>query len=420
MKKLFLFASLSLCIFVSPATASDYYTQTRLNTLYDQTGESTSTLKVTLRNLTSQNYPSSFKVNIHGDKIEFLKAQDDYGDLNYFYNYQPTGINSIEVKFNRRMVGKDVLTHLNFTFKNPKAERTENTWVVFFPKIALAEPGDYQYSLSIPKSFGRLIAAETIPEIKNKSPTEDLYLLKGQNLPTSNRLIFGDSYPYKFTLNFSHTNQVTLPKDTSSQKIYITAIIPSPSEVVLSNNSWLAKYQKNQDKITVHGFAIYFNANDKMTNDNLVEFESHPYQYLPAKTINISLSPPKYFWPLIDNKLTLNIKNPNFQALYNVTLNLSATGMLVSSNPTISAIPPAGSINLPIKLQLHNLFTSKSLTISTPGLKFSYNPTKNSLLFYYLIYCVFLSFILIITVYFAHLTWRLFLQRQKQKNNLRW
>ena len=104
---------------IALAETSDYYTQTRLNTLYNQTGESLSTLKITLRNLTSKNFPSSLKVYINGPKVNFLTVKDDYGDLNYLYSYEPTGINTLEVKFNRRMVGKDVLTHLNLTYKNP-------------------------------------------------------------------------------------------------------------------------------------------------------------------------------------------------------------------------------------------------------------------------------------------------------------
>jgi len=425
--------TLSFCLYLPvSAQTSDYYTQTSLNTLYNQSGESLSTLKISLRNLTSKNYPVSLKVSIHGDPIDLLTARDDFGDVNYVYNYEPTDINTVEVKFNRSMVGKDILTHLNLTFKNPKANRSENTWVVFFPKISIDPPGDYRYQLNIPKSFGRLIAAETLPEIQHKSVDEDIYILKGQNLPISTRLIFGDSYPYKFTLTYPNSYQIILPKDSESQKIYITNISPEAKNIFQENGLWLADYSVAQEKIIVTGYVVFFKPDSSLDIADLPGFitpqisdlSPHPYQYLPTKTVNISLLPPKYFWPFIDNTISLQIKNPNFQALYNIALDFKAEGMQIISplNPSITVLPPAGNISLPIRINFgyQSLFSPKSLHISTQDLQFSYNPSRSSLVFYYLVFSALLSFILIFTLYFAILSWRLFLRKQGRSSHLHW
>ncbi len=396
---------------------NDYFIQTRLSSIFDQTGDSTSTLKLTLRNLSSKNFPTSLTVNVHGDKIDLVSAKDDYGDVNFISNFRPVGINAITANFNRRLVGKDMVSHLTLVYKNPKALRQDNTWVIIYPKISLNSPGDFSYQLSVPNSFGRLVAAETLPNAKSVSTDTTLYTISGKQLESSSRLIFGDSYPYEFHLQFENTSEIILPKDTESQKIYIAKINPSPNQVVLQNSDWIAKYNDPQAKVSVSGYAVYFNSNEKMTNDNMVKFEAHPYQYLPAKNIHISLTPPKYFFPFVSNQLDFHITNPNFQALYNVNLSLNPTGLSVfPPSPLITAIPPSGTVSLPIsvKLGLDTLFTTKSLQISTQDLNFSYNPPKDALIFYYLFYSVLISFIFIFALILTRHAWRVFFLRRRR------
>jgi len=429
MRQLLFYLFFSLCFIflsLSPVFAQNtsYYSQTRLSTQYDNAGQSQSRLQISLRNLTSANYPSSLTILIYGDKIKLLSAKDDYGDLNYIHNFQPIGINSIDLKFNRRMVGKNVITHLTLVYQNPPAQRSENTWQVFFPKIDTSSPGDFTYQLSIPSSFGRLIATEIMPQINVKSDQESIYSIKGTSLNFPARLIFGDSYPFTFNLSYPAADRIVLPKDTSTQKIYITNISPTPVNLQLQDNSWVALFSQKDQPINITGYAVFFQKDSQLdipklagyTSPQIDVFTPHPYQYLPSKSVSVSISQSQIIWPFINNAFTITVQNPNFQALYNISLNLSGEGLhiLSPSTPTISTLPPMGKIALPVNfsLDLKTLFYSHQLNILISGTQFSYNLSRSSLIIYYIVCCALISFIFLITVYSAIRLWHLYLQRR--------
>lgn len=125
---------------------------------------------------------------------------------------------------------------------------------VYVPSLAdVGSDENYTVSVSAPQSFGRLFSTGVAPELNGTDGERVRYsFARATDLKRALTLIFGESTVYQVNFNYplqndmgqSRTMTITLPPDTSAQKVFIRSLEPKPSSTRLdADGNILADYQ---------------------------------------------------------------------------------------------------------------------------------------------------------------------------------
>ncbi|MDP3758650.1 MAG: hypothetical protein Q8Q86_02930, partial [Candidatus Daviesbacteria bacterium] len=249
---------LALFIFVPKASAATEFA-TSYDVLYDvdESGVTTVTEKITLRNLTSEYYANQFKLTIGATQISDIKASDGGGALEVSQEQKDT-TTTIGVKFNQQVAGLGKTLAWTITFKSKDfAEKLGKVWEVRVPRVSSsANLESYNLTLAVPRSFGPPSLISPIPKSQTTESNKiflnfDKEILKDSGISAN----FGQIQLFDFDLNYHLENnnlmpiltQVALPPDTAYQDVIYQRMEPNPLNVTVdSDGNYLAWYRLNR------------------------------------------------------------------------------------------------------------------------------------------------------------------------------
>ncbi len=240
---------------------------------------------ISIENLTTENFPHSYTLLLTGEKITNIFAQDE---LNHPLKWQSTESQSLNQPIIKLIVyfptqqdpdhpplalGKGQTTRFQVFYDLHQAVVDQGQIrELKLPKMA-PNPSARQthIQLLVKNSLGRLAYLIPPPDSRENLPEWQKFTFSPDELQTGGlRAVFGDFQLYDFQLSYTlngesqHSSQqtITLPPDTSYQRIAISKIAPLPDQVTVDpDGNWLASYQLTAgqtSEIQVSGSAMVF------------------------------------------------------------------------------------------------------------------------------------------------------------------
>ncbi len=247
-----------------------------------------------------------------GEKINHSVSSKDVSSKGIDYS-----IAVIDLEFPKVIVGLD--QSWNFELKYQTEDLIESRGqakVVYIPAVSGdSQSGQQKVRLTVPDSFGNPHAfgikpvAEELSDINKKNSSKSYYFNSVDLANNSIGVVFGDSTIYQFTINyplkndglFDTTLTITLPPDSSSQKVYISSLNPQPISTRLDEEgNILAEYRvKKGTSLNVEAKLVAL--------INYIEYDFSKVgttKDIPSKIFDLYTKPTKYW-----NSDDVNIKN---------------------------------------------------------------------------------------------------------------
>lgn len=276
---------LAIFILVPKAFAAEEFA-TSYDVLYDvdESGITTVTEKITLKNLTSEYFANQFKLTIGATEVFDIKASDPGGLLDVTQEQKDTST-SINIKFNQQVVGLGKTLPWTLSFKSKDfVEKIGKVWEVRIPRTSSASNLEfYNLTLSVPQSFGQPSLISQIPKSQTISSGKVFLTFDKDQLKTSGiSANFGNIQLFDFDLTYHLENNnlvpiltnIALPPDTSYQDVIYQRIDPKPINVTIDDDgNYLAWYRLNRGQkldIRLNGSAKLY-TNSKVRNPTLDE-----------------------------------------------------------------------------------------------------------------------------------------------------
>lgn len=283
-----------------------------------ETGITEVTNKITLTNVFSNMYATSYSIILDSINPTNIKA---YG-LDRAYTVETNKIGektTIKIKFPDSVVGKDKSRIFYVSFEESSfAVKTGEVWEISIPKISEnASFSSYNLRLLIPEKLGQ--EAYISPQSRSKTNKNGVmeYNFSKQDVEKSG-IVAGFGAFQVFTFNLSYhlenplskdtTTEISLPPDTAYQRVYYEKINPRPSKMYVdSDGNWIGEYKLNSRErvdVTAFGYVQIFS-------------NYRPFNKPSKESINQNLTPLEY-WDINNPeivKLTQTLKTP--REIYN-------------------------------------------------------------------------------------------------------
>lgn len=262
-----LFLSLVSFFFSSKTTAlAQGEFKTNYNILYEilPEGKTQVVQSVQLTNQKTNYYPTEFEISLGKIEIDDVKAYDNQGLLNLRV-IKKDDTTLVKVFFTQKVVGLG--KSLNWTLYYTTSDLVTQNGLIKEVSLPRLKPDqdteNYNIQVKPPSSYGKALYIK--PVFKNSLSFNKEDLIRGQVV-----IAFGQSQVLNFTLTYHVKNnritpgiyEISLPPDTSYQKVYLKEIIPRPLTVESDKEgNWQAKYSlapQEEKKITVNGSVELF------------------------------------------------------------------------------------------------------------------------------------------------------------------
>jgi transglutaminase-like putative cysteine protease len=260
---LFSLISIHFSLITVALAEGEFRTDYEVTYTVNNSGITTVTNKITLTNVFSNLYATSYSIILDSITPTNIKAFDEKGALELNKNVTDKQT-SIEIKFNEPVVGKDKSRTFWVSFDESSfAIRTGEVWEISIPRLnETANFSSYYINLEVPNNFGEEAYISPSPRDRN----EDSGLLrfkfnKEDVIKTGIVAGFGEFQIFNFDLNYHLENplaklaetEITLPPDTAFQKVYYQDLNPKPSKMEIdSDGNWVATYTlKSRERIDV-------------------------------------------------------------------------------------------------------------------------------------------------------------------------
>lgn len=240
-------------------------------------GVTTVTQNFTFTNLTTQYFPSEYVTNLPIKDVSNLRAFDKTGALQVETSLN-NNIRQVKIRLGDQAVGVSSSTTWTLAYETAEiAKKSGRLWEIFVPRPATIEgESDFTIGLFIPQSFGKRVYIKPAPSIENQIwKRSDL---TGAGVfavydPTGSPQTY-QAYDFKLTYHLYNPKlypalvEITLPPDTSRQKVFLSDLSPKPINVREdADGNWLAKYQlgpTQKEEVVAKGSLGIF-LNDKFT-----------------------------------------------------------------------------------------------------------------------------------------------------------
>lgn len=303
-----------------------------------ETGITTVTNKITLTNVFSNLYATSYTIILDSITPTNIKAYDENGSLEVS-QVKDDKTTKIEILFKDTVVGKDKSRTFYVSFDESSfAVRTGEVWEVSIPRLSEnANFSSYYINLEVPKTFGE--EAYISPNPRNKNEDNDFlkYEFSKSDIEKTGIVAgFGQFQVFNFNLNYHLENplpreavtEITLPPDTAFQKVYYESLVPRPiSMEVDSDGNWIAKYSlKARERVDVvaRGYVQIFagirpfnRPTQETLNSNLLESQYWEVNDPAITEIARNLKTPKDIYDFVSQNLSYDISRvrPNVERL---------------------------------------------------------------------------------------------------------
>lgn len=311
------------------------------NVTYDvqNTGKTIVYHNVTLENNTTNLYATNYTLSLENIEISNVKATDDKNNILPVEILRDGKNANIKITFSDASVGKGAKRNFTISYENTEfAIRTGEIWEVSIPKLGEGTNfKNYQLTLKIPKDFGLEAYISPKPDSSQLVDSGYIYTYSSDKIAkTGVTAGYGQFQVFAFNLSYhlenpisrSSTTQITLPPDTSFQKVYIQKIDPKPTNVTVDpDGNWIAIYdlspRQRVDVVvsgTVQIFASYRSftkPTDQELNDNLTATSYWQSDDPRIKALADKLKTPKAIYDYVSENLHYdpNRVQPNVQRM---------------------------------------------------------------------------------------------------------
>lgn len=256
MQKRFFFSLIMFvwgAFFASPARAQGEFS-TSLVSKY-VVGEKTTQVTQTfhLTNNFSTMYVTEYALEVGSNKVENIRASTTTNAPVEVKKTTHGGKTTINLTFTDKVIGKDQKREVTVTYDTPDIGiRSGQILEINIPRLANPQEfSHYQAMIVVPQKYGAPALAspkETSLEFLEGSVVAN-YVNVGQSTGIS--MLFGKQQIANFSLDYhleNPTNQrgfmtITLPPDTTYQRVYFDQIEPLPNEIHADEDgNWLATY----------------------------------------------------------------------------------------------------------------------------------------------------------------------------------
>lgn len=281
-------------------------------------GQTLVTHDITLENLYSDFYATSYTLSLQNINANNPKAYDNNGDLNLDVKNE-TDKTTLKVTFRDAVVGKGKIRHFFITYQEDSfASRTGEVWEISVPKLSNENSfRNYSVTLNVPLSFGLEAYISPKPQSSFVSDGSRVYTFdKSDVIQTGIVAGFGEFQVFSFDLSYHLENplnkrgqtQIAIPPDTSFQKVYYSKLNPKPKKISIDKDgNWIATYELGpRQRVDV-----------KASGDVQIFTSFRPFPKPSQDVLNDNLKPSAY-WQVDDPKiidLANTLKTP--KAIYN-------------------------------------------------------------------------------------------------------
>lgn len=323
MKKILLFLFLFFFLLIPKNVKAEGEFASDVNVQYfvDESGKTLITHTVTLQNLFSNLYATSYTLALDNIEPKNVSVTEQGKTLNFSQKREGTKT-SINVEFKDALVGKDKSRTFKIFFEEDTfAVRSGEVWEISIPRLSSEENfRNYKAVLSIPLSFGLEAYVSPTPEEIKKTDGRQIYSFDKQSIAkTGVTAGFGAFQTFSFSLNFHLENplaksakvDIAIPPDTALQKIYYQVMNPSPENVYSdTDGNWLATYNlKPRERLDVETKGVvqifagprpFLKSTRETLNENLKETSVWQTKDPQIKQLGQTLATPKaiydYVW----------------------------------------------------------------------------------------------------------------------------
>lgn len=305
----------------------DFTIDQKINYSVTQTGDANVSHEVTLTNNLSEIYPKEYQLTLIGTNIKNVTGSDTKGNVVQKTN-QLDNNTLIFIRFNQASVGKGKSNKFILNYQiSELASHKGSVWDIQLPDFKNIHDSDtINISLNIPSTFGHL-AYSSIPNLNTNTlgPKTQIELNQADIKDKKTLFIFGNYQLFDFNLKYflenssnnKITSEISLPPDTSSQKIVFREINPTPENIrVDQDGNWLAQYQlepNSNTAITVQGQAKIYSENSSLSTINNKDYLSAqnfwPVNDPSIQKIAQKLNSPKDIYNYVVDTLSYNYEN---------------------------------------------------------------------------------------------------------------
>ncbi|MFC1625653.1 transglutaminase family protein [Patescibacteria group bacterium] len=341
LKKISIIAAFIILFFVSyknTIAQNEFVIDSVINYQVEESGITTITHDITLENIYSNLYATSYTLSLFNINAINVRAYDSNGSLEYEQNNEEGKVN-IKVNFKDSVVGKGKSRRFYINYQEDGfATQTGEVWEISIPRLSDENSyRNYSVSLKVPLNFGLEAYISPKPYSSDENEQARIYNFAKKDVSqTGITAAFGQFQVFSFTLLYHLENplakkaevKIAIPPDTAFQKVYYQKLDPKPKNVnVDKDGNWMATYElspRQRVDVTAQGDTQIFSSYRSFPiptienlNDNLSSSDYWQADDSRIKDLAIQLKTPKAIYDYVRENLTYNIDRvqPNVERL---------------------------------------------------------------------------------------------------------
>lgn len=221
----------------------------------EDSGKTLVTHDITLENLYSTLYATTYTLSLENITAEQVLAQNDRGEPIKVEKSQDGGKLNLKLTFSDSVVGKGQKRNFKISYENGGfAIKTGEVWEISIPRLSDDSSfRNYNIFLEVPDSLGSEAYISPQPSSSNNSNGFKYYSFSKSSINSTGVTAgFGQFQVFSFNLSYHLENplavnsqtEVAIPPDTAFQKVYFTKLDSKPSDIRIdSDGNWLAVYK---------------------------------------------------------------------------------------------------------------------------------------------------------------------------------
>ena len=288
------------------------------------TGFTQVTHKITLENILSNIYATTYKLKLENVAADSVSAYDGSGQLDTQIEVDGDMV-IIKVNFSDPVVGKGSKRQFNVSYLvNGLAQKTGEVWEVTAPRLSDENSYRfYQVELLIPNEFKNEAYMSPQPTSRGYIEGYKTYTFSKEIVSKTGIMAgFGDFQVFSFNLTYHIENplsrnesvDIAIPPDTSYQKVYYEVISPKPYNITIDEDgNWLATFMlkpRERVDVAIKGSVQIFSGSRQFTttseetlSKNLLPSEYWQTQDPEILSLAASLKTPKEIYKFVSTHL---------------------------------------------------------------------------------------------------------------------
>ncbi len=249
----FLILAFSFFAPLSVLADNNFITTSSVTYQVDTKGVMTVTQDITLQNVNSDYYATSYSISLEGTKPINPQAYENSQSIPTTVN-EDGGKTVIKISFPDAVVGKGNKRQFSLTYEDSSlAVKTGEIWEITLPKLSDTSVfNSYSATLVVPQSMGSLAYISPEPTGRVSDASSNSYTFSKDAIAAGVTAAFGQFQVFTFNLVYHLENplaigasvDVAIPPDTAYQKVSYSSISPLPSNVKVDNDgNWLATFK---------------------------------------------------------------------------------------------------------------------------------------------------------------------------------